>query len=279
MLIGAHLSVSPDFAGMCATAARIKANSIQIFTSSPQMWRGKKYKTEDGEKLQNAMRDNDIRFIVSHDAYLINLASQDAEILGKSLQAINDEILRCGALSIPYLVMHQGAYKGGTLEDGQRTFAASLNEIIPLANDNGVTILLECTAGQGTYLGGEFEQFVTLFNMIPEHEKLGVCIDTCHIFVAGYDIRTKDGYESVMANFDKTAGLGKLKLIHMNDTEKLLASHSDRHADIGKGELGTDPFKWIINDPRLIDVPKVLETPGDVADYERNLNILWDLVE
>ena len=277
MLIGAHLSVSPDFAGMCATAARIKANSIQIFTSSPQMWRGKKYKPEDGEKLQNAMRENDIKFIVSHDAYLINLASQDGEILAKSRQAINDEIIRCGMLSIPYLVMHQGAYKGGTLEDGQRTFAESLNMIIPQADDNGVTVLLECTAGQGTYLGGEFEQFPILFDMIPQHEKLGVCIDTCHIFVAGYDIRTRDGYEEVIVNFDRAAGLSKLKLIHMNDTGKLLASHSDRHADIGTGEIGTDPFRWIINDPRFADVPKILETPGDVDDYERNLKILWGL--
>ncbi len=279
MLIGAHLSVSPDFAGMCATASRIKANCIQIFTSSPQMWRGKKYKPEDSEKLQSAIRDNDIKFIVSHDAYLINLASQDSEILAKSRIAITDEIIRCGTLSVPYLVMHQGAYKGGTLEDGQKTFAESLNEIITLADDNGVMILLECTAGQGTYLGGDFEQFPQLFNMIPNHEKLGVCIDTCHIFVAGYDIRTRDGYEAVMDNFNKTAGIDKLKLIHMNDTEKQLASHSDRHADIGTGELGTDPFKWIINDPRLINVPKILETPGDINDYERNLKILWDLVE
>ncbi len=274
--IGAHLSTSAGLAAMVRQAVAIGANCVQIFTSSPQQWRGKRYEVREVEAFQQALAETGIGPVVSHDSYLINLASADEVILEKSRQAMREEIARCGQLRLPLLVMHWGAYKGGSLEEGLNRLAKSLNALIPLAEDAGVRIVLETTAGQGTYLGGDFAQYPALFDRIPQHDKLGACLDTCHVFVAGYDLRAREGYERLWQEFDRQVGLSRLKVIHLNDTTRELASHSDRHANLGEGILGEDAFRLLMRDPRLIDVPKILETPGGIEQYARELALLQE---
>lgn len=188
-LIGAHLSTGKGLPAMLQTAVELGCACAQIFTSSPQQWRGKKYSQADADAFKAAQAATGVAPVVSHECYLINLASLDPEILAKSRNAFLEEIARCGMLGLPMMVMHWGSCKGGTLAEGIARLAEQLNEMIPTAEDAGVQIVLEATAGQGSYMGGDFAQFPQLFSLIPAHERLGVCIDTAHVFAAGYDLR------------------------------------------------------------------------------------------
>ena len=279
LLIGAHLSTAKGFPALFQTAVDMGAACAQIFTTSPQMWRGKRYTEQDAAAFRAAQQQTGVAPVVSHDSYLINLASTDPENLEKSRVAFREELLRCGMLGLPMLVMHLGAYKGGTLEEGLACLAASLNALLPLAEEQGVQILLETTAGQGTYLGGEFAQFPRLFEMIPLHDRLGVCLDTCHVFVAGYDLRDPEHYARLWQEFDRYIGMERLKVIHLNDTNSALGSHHDRHENIGAGQLGLEPFRLIMRDPKLSAVPKILETPGGDESFAQNLRLLRELVD
>jgi len=279
LLIGAHLSTSKGLPALVRAAVDIGANCAQIFTSSPQQWRSKQYTPEDGAALQAAQAEFNVAPIVAHESYLVNLASADPALLEKSRAAFREEIARCGMLGLPGVVIHWGSYKGATLDEGLKTLADSLNMCIPLADDAGVQILLETTAGQGSYLGGDFEQYPRLFEMVPAHERLGACLDTCHVFAAGYDLRDEESYQRLWAEFDRQVGLHRLKAIHMNDTDRPFASHADRHAEIGKGIIGLEAFRLLMRDPRLAAVPKILETPGGEASFAENLRILRELAE
>lgn len=263
---------------MLQAAVAIGANCAQIFTSSPQMWRGKRYTAADAEAFRAIQCETGVRPVVSHDSYLINLASTDPENLAKSRNAFREEILRCGVIGLPMIVTHLGAYKGGTLDEGLATLAESLNELIPLADEQGVQIVLETTAGQGTYLGGDFAQFPRLFAMIPAQREIGICLDTCHVFVAGYDLRDPAHYARLWQEFEQHIGIDRLKVIHVNDTQSALGSHLDRHAHIGSGQVGLTAFRELLCDPRLADVPKILETPGGEEQHAENLRILRELV-
>ncbi len=176
------------------------------------------------------------------------------------------------------MVIHWGSYKGETQEEGLKTLADSLNEAVPLADEAGVQIVLETTAGQGSYLGGDFTQYARLFEMIPAHERLGACLDTCHVFSAGYDLRDEAHYQRLWAEFDRYVGLRRLKVIHLNDTDRAFASHTDHHTAIGQGQIGLEAFRLLINDPRLEAIPKILETPGGVEEHAVNLRILRGLL-
>ncbi|MHB9134138.1 MAG: deoxyribonuclease IV [Armatimonadota bacterium] len=279
LLIGAHLSTSRGLDAMLHNAVDLGATCAQIFTSSPQQWRSKSYTPKEVEAFHAAQAETRVGPVVSHDSYLINLASTDPTILQKSQEAFHAEIDRCGQLGLPMVVMHLGAYKGGTEDEGLACLAASLNELIPQAEDLGVQIVLETTAGQGTYLGGYFAQFPRLFELIPRQGLLGICFDTCHAHVAGYDIRDPDHYRQVWEEFDQHIGLDRLRVIHLNDTDKALGSHADRHAPIGKGQLGMETFRLIMQDPRFIAVPKILETPGGDAMFAEELALLRGLAE
>ncbi len=270
-LLGAHFGTSDGLAAMVYTAIDAGANCAQVFTSSPQQWRGKLHKPEDVAKFRAALAETGFGPIITHDSYLVNASSPDEVILAKSRAALSEEIARCAQLGIGYIVMHWGAYKETSLEAGLQTLAETLNGLIPLADDAGVQILLETTAGQGTALGGDFAQYAQLFALVPAHERLGACLDTCHIFAAGYDISTATGYEQVMAEFDQHVGLARLKCIHMNDTASALGSHLDRHAHIGTAQLGDATFRRIMNDPRLRNVPKIIETPGGIEMHTMNI--------
>ncbi len=270
-LLGAHFSTSDGLATMVYAAIVAGANCAQIFTSSPQQWRDKSHKHEEVEKFRAALEETGFGPIISHDSYLVNPASPDEVILAKSRAALREEIARCAQLGIGHIVMHWGAHKESTPEAGLQTLADTLTGLIPLADDAGVQILLETTAGQGTTLGSSFAQYNQLFALMPEHAHIGACLDTCHIFVAGYDIRTDAGYQQVIAEFDQHVGLQRLKCIHMNDTASAPGSHLDRHAHIGTAQLGDATFRRIMNDPCLINVAKILETPGGIAMHAENI--------
>jgi deoxyribonuclease-4 len=276
LLIGAHLSTSAGLAALCHTAVEIGATCAQLFTTSPQQWRGKTYNQTDVEAFHAAQAETGVAPIVSHESYLINLASSDPALLEKSRLAFDDELQRCGQLGLPAVVLHWGSYKGGTLDDGLDRLAESLNRCLPLADDLGVQLLLETTAGQGAYLGGEFGQYPRLFDRMPNHEKIGACLDLCHVFVAGYDMREPAGYAAVWDDFDRTVGISRLRAIHVNDTEKALGSHGDRHANLGTGNLGHSLFRLLMHDPRLVDVPKILETPNGLDALAADLQTLRD---
>lgn len=278
-LIGAHLSTSKGLPAMLHTAVALGATCAQIFTSSPQQWRGKTYAPAEAEAFKAAQAETGVAPVISHESYLINLASLDPEILAKSRQAFREEIARCGQLGLPLLVMHWGSYKGGTLDEGIARLATSLNDLIPLADDAGVQIVLEGTAGQGSYMGGDFAQFPRLFALVPAHERLGVCLDTAHLFAAGYDLRDATAYAALWAEFTRYVDLGRLKVIHVNDTDKALGSHADRHAHIGQGQLGPEAFRLLMRDARLAGVPKILETPGGEEMHAENLRVLSAFAE
>jgi len=276
-LIGAHLSTSRGLAAMVETAVALGANCAQIFTSSPQQWRGKKYTQAEIDAFKAARAAAGVAPIVSHEIYLINLASLDPQVLEKSRNAFREEIARCGQLGLPMLVMHWGSCKGGTPAEGIARLAAQLNEMIPSAEDAGVQIVLEATAGQGSYMGGDFAQFPRLFSLIPAHERLGVCLDTAHVFAAGYDLRDAAAYTALWEEFTRHIDLRRLKVIHVNDTDKALGSHADRHAHIGQGQLGLEAFRLLMRDERLADIPKILETPGGEVMHAENLRVLRKL--
>ncbi|MHB9026241.1 MAG: deoxyribonuclease IV [Armatimonadota bacterium] len=277
LLIGAHLSTGKGLPSMLHTAVSLGAACVQIFTSSPQQWRGKQYTAAEADAFRAALAETGVGPVVSHESYLINLASSDEALLEKSRASFREEIARCGMLGLPALIIHWGSYKGGSLEDGLARLADSLNLLIPPAADAGVQIVLETTAGQGAYLGGEFAQFPQLFALVPEHRLLGVCLDTCHVFAAGYDLRNADQYAQLWQQFDEQVGLERLTAIHLNDSLKPLGSHGDRHAHIGQGELGLEAFRLLLRDPRLAGVPKILETPGGEEQHAENLRLLREL--
>jgi len=278
-LIGAHLSTGKGLPAMLQTAVELGCACVQIFTSSPQQWRGKTYTPVEADAFKAAQVATRVAPVVAHENYLINLASLDPVILEKSRNAFREEIARCGMLGLPLLVMHWGSHKDGTLEEGLSRLAAQLNEVIPLADAAGVQIVLEVTAGQGSYMGGDFAQFPRLFALVPAHERLGVCLDTAHVFAAGYDLRDAATYRALWEEFTRHIELHRLKVIHLNDTDKALGSHADRHAHIGRGQLGSDAFRLLLHDERLAEVPKILETPGGEEMHADNLRLLRELAE
>jgi deoxyribonuclease-4 len=208
--------------------------------------------------------------LVVHDSYLINLASPKEDILEKSIAAFTDELERCDQLGIPFLVTHPGAHTGSGVEAGIERFAASLNQIFAAIPDNQTMTLLETTAGQGTALGRSFEEIAAIIERVEQADRVGVCLDTCHIFAAGYDYRTPEMYAEMMDDFERTIGIERLKVIHLNDSKNPLGSNKDRHEHIGDGEIGLEGFRQFVNDPRLKGVPGILETEKDDAgEYDR----------
>jgi deoxyribonuclease-4 len=218
-----------------------------------------------------------VRHVLTHGSYLVNLAALDRDLLGKSRDAFVADMERCQALGIPHLVFHPGAHLGAGEEAGLAAIAASLDDI--LARTAGVSVmpLLEVTAGQGSSLGHRFEHIAAILKLVQTPERLGICLDTCHLFAAGYDIATAEGYERTMAEFDGLVGLSRVKALHMNDAKKGLGSRLDRHAPIGKGTLGLEPFRRIVNDPRLAGRPMVVETPGPLAVWKEEVALLRSL--
>jgi deoxyribonuclease-4 len=259
-----------------ARAARIDAVVLQLFTKQPSRWAEPKIDEETAGAFVAARHGHGITAAGAHDSYLINLSSPDRRLWRMSQRSFQAELARCSALALDFLVTHPGNATDGDIEAGLERNARGVTESLE-AVDGPTRVLLELTAGSGTSVGGTFEHLRAILDLIPEspRARVGVCFDTCHAYSAGYDL--VDDYDGVWERFDSVVGLDRLGLIHLNDSKHPVGSHKDRHETLGQGTLGTEPFRRIVLDERLVDVPKVLETPkGDdpVAADVANLELL-----
>jgi len=272
-LIGAHMPTSGGLYTSLTGGAEIGCSAVQLFTCSPRQWSHPALKAQDIAQFLDVQEQTGITLTVAHDSYLINLAAPSEEILLKSKSAFRSEMDRADQLNIQWLVTHMGAHLDQSESEALDRLAESLRQILEATDSAGhrVGIALETTAGQGTGLGWRFEQLGKILADVGEHPRLGVCLDTCHIFVAGYELRDRDSYEETWAEFNSLIGYNKLKVIHANDAKKPLGSRVDRHEHIGRGEIGIEPFSWLVTDHRLKHVPVIVETPD--ADTMHSVNV------
>jgi deoxyribonuclease-4 len=280
MKFGAHMSISGGLYKAFGHGERAGCDTIQIFSKNQQQWRSKPLTEDEIGRFHAERTRTGMGPLVVHDSYLINLASPNDELWEKSIAAFGDELERCQALGIPYLVTHPGAHMGTGEQAGLARVSVALNRLFAAGVGGEVLVLLETTAGQGSSLGHRFEHLATLIELSEHHQRLGVCVDTCHILAAGYDIRTPEAYAATFAEFDQLVGLGRIKCFHVNDSQKSLGSHVDRHAQIGEGEVGLEAFRALVNDPHFAELPLILETPKgeDLAEDITNLAILRGLI-
>ncbi|MEZ5360491.1 MAG: deoxyribonuclease IV [Candidatus Zixiibacteriota bacterium] len=279
-LLGAHMSIAGGVYNAPQFGLEATCSVIQIFTKSNNQWNAKPLTDEDIQKFHDAQTETGVTVACAHDSYLINLASPKDDLFAKSRDAFADEMKRCDALGIENLVMHPGSHVGEGEQFGLQRVADAFNEIIDADPDGKVTICIETTAGQGTNLGSTFEHIAAIIDKVEAKDRLGVCLDTCHIFAAGYPFATEKEYKKTMQAFDDIIGLDRLKIIHMNDSKKESGSRVDRHEHIGQGCIGAGPFGFFLNDRRLQHVPKILETPKtSAAEDIANLNVLRSLIK
>ena len=278
--LGAHMSISGGLHLAIDRAVAAGCGVLQIFTRNSNQWKGKPVSIEDAALFREKFKESGLHEVVSHDIYLINLASPPGEIRDKSLAAFRDELETCVRLGIRKIVMHPGSHLAHPPETGLARVVDAFDQLLGEAPQFEGMVLVETTAGQGTNLGRSFEELGAIISGSKFPEKFGVCFDTCHTFAAGYDIVTEDGYAETMAQFDRIIGLERLQCFHLNDSKKGLGSRVDRHEHIGQGELGLNPFRFILNDHRFTKVPKILETPkGDNDEMDiANLEILRGLL-
>ena len=279
--LGAHFSIAKGLHDAVYQARAYGCNTLQMFTKNATTWKERIITQAEQERFEQAKTETRIHAIYSHTSYLINLASPDPKKHVMSCSALKQELIRSSALRIPYCVLHPGAHMGSGIDAGLLKISESLNRIFSETADTTSRLLLETTAGQGSGLGHKFEQLAEIINRIELKERVGVCLDTCHIFAAGYDIRTLETYQQTMNHFDTVLGLDQLHAIHVNDSKKDIGSRVDRHTHIGKGALGVNAFKHLMNDEKLLHVPKLLETAhteGDMDWTAQNLDLLRSLV-
>lgn len=280
LAFGSHVSASGGVDKAIPRAEELGVESVQIFSKNERQWQAKPLDPCVVRNFRDEMTRTGLTKLVVHDSYLINLASPKPEILEKSIPAFADELTRCDELGIPHLVTHPGAHTGSGVEAGIAKFAESLNGILDSLPESRTITCLETTAGQGTTLGRTFEEIAAIIDLVEDKSRVGVCLDTCHIFAAGYDIRTADTYAETMEKFGEIIGFDKLFVIHLNDSKNPLGSFKDRHDHIGDGLIGLDGFRSVVNDARLDGIPGILETEKDAAgEYDRrNLATLKSLV-
>ncbi len=276
-LIGAHLSTKGGLHTIFDRATEINATAAALFAKNGNQWKGKEL-TDADCALFAATRT--VRPLLTHASYLINLASTDAEVYRKAVAAMADELDRAERLGIHAVVLHPGAHLGAGSEAGIDQIARSLDTIHAMLPNHRVVTLLETAAGQGTCVGCTFEELGRMIAAVDDKSRVGICIDTCHIFAAGYDIRTRDGWERTIDELEQHAGIARVGAFHLNDSKKPLGSRVDRHQHIGQGELGPEPFRLLLNDPRFRYIPKMLETPKPIETESdlRNLRTLRSLI-
>ena len=275
-LLGCHMTTSGGLDKGIAAGLAIGCNVVQIFTKSPQQWAAKPLEEKAIDLFKSAAPQLAAP-PVAHDSYLINLCAEDPEKLAKSREAFLDELHRCEALGIKYLVTHMGSTGEQTEDCSIGSFAVSLNIIHAATEGFNVQVALETTAGQGKSLGYRFEHFPDIFRRVEQPERLVVCFDTCHVFAAGYDLRGSDGFRDVMRQFDDIVGLDRIRVFHVNDSKKELGSRVDRHNHIGEGFIGAEAFAALLTDDRFMDSYKSLETPESEKMHPFNLRRLWEM--
>lgn len=275
--LGAHMSIAGGLHLAFGRAEAADCTALQVFTKNASQWQGRPLTGQDLELWHGARQESPIGPVLAHASYLINLANPDQQKWQRSLDALIDELERCAALQIPQLILHPGAHIGSGEAAGLARIVAALRRVEDLGPPE-VSLLLENTAGQGTCLGASFEHLATLLDGVP-NGRLGICLDTCHAFAAGYDLSSSDGYAAVMAEFERLLGLGPLQAFHLNDSKKGLGCALDRHEHIGQGAIGRAGFAALLQDRRFSQIPKILETPkGDDDRFDRlNLTLLREL--
>ncbi|HET7695864.1 MAG TPA: deoxyribonuclease IV [Vicinamibacterales bacterium] len=259
--LGAHLSIAGGLPRAVDRAEASGCTALQIFTKSAGQWRARALPPDEIALFKRRVRQTGIKPVVAHNSYLINLAAADPALRARSIESLCDELDRAEALGLDGLVMHPGAFTSGTEAEGLRLIADGLARILDARPDARTRILLEHTAGQGTNLGHRFEHLAEIIERLHGSRRIGVCLDTCHLIAAGYDITSAAGYDETFRQFGRIVGLARLKAFHLNDSKKPCGSRVDRHEHIGKGCLGLDPFRRILNDPRFAKLPMLLETP------------------
>lgn len=278
--LGAHMSISGGLHLAIDRAVAAGCNVLQIFTRNSNQWKGKPVSESDVALFRSKFAASGLREVVSHDIYLINLASPPGETRDKSLAAFRDELETCARLGIKKVVMHPGSHLADSPQSGLTRVIEAFDQLFEEVPQFDGRVLIETTAGQGSNLGRTFEEVAAIINGSRFTEKFGVCFDTCHTFAAGYDTATEEGYRDTMQQFDSLIGVELLQCFHLNDSKKGLGSRVDRHDHIGQGALGLNPFRFILNDPRFAAVPKILETPkGDKDEMDAvNLATLRSLI-
>jgi len=279
MLLGAHVSIAESIALAPERGRAVGADAIQIFSRSPRMLRRTKpIAPEEAAAFRDNLAKQRIRAAVIHANYLINLASPKKAALKVSRQALLEELERAQVLGVRDVILHPGAHTGKGEPYAIRTIAQGLDWCLEAAEAPDVFLTLENTAGQGTVVGHSFEQLAEMVKGSSYPDRIAVCIDTCHTFAAGYDFRAREGYDALMRTVDRTVGLARVRAFHLNDSKGPLGSHVDRHEDIGKGALGKEAFRFLVNDERFLELPGCLEFPGEDGGYRRNLRVLRSLI-
>lgn len=269
MLLGAHVSSAGKASKAFTRAAEIEAECLQIFTRAPSQWAARPL--QDVEAFRQAHREHGSPPLFAHDIYLSNLAAADRTVRKQSIASQAEEMRRCHQLGIAGLVCHMGSHVDR--KAGLRRLSQAIGQVLK-ESPPGVQMLLETCAGQGSCLGHQFEDIAYC---LERHPSLGVCLDTCHVLVAGYDLSSEEGYQQTWEHFQKLIGLSYLKLLHLNDSQKPLGSRVDRHQHIGQGALGLEAFRRLVNDPRLAGLPAVIETPESETTHRENLALLKQL--
>ncbi len=273
--VGAHVSASGGVFNAVTNAVAIGAKAFALFTKNQRQWNAKPLESETIDKFKKALHESGIlaKHVLPHDSYLINLGHPEDEAREKSMDAFLDEVQRCVLLGLERLKFHPGSHLKKISED------VCLNKIAEAMNftldkTSGVSLVLENTAGQGSNLGWRFEHLAQIIDKIEDKSRVGVCIDTCHMFTAGYDIRTRDVYDKTWAEFEKIVGFRYLMGMHINDSKPDLGSHVDRHHSLGQGKIGLDAFKFIMNDERMNDIPLILETIDETL-WSEEIKLLY----
>lgn len=273
--IGCHLSASKGYTHMAKEAISIGGNTFQFFTRNPRGGKAKEVDLKDVESFLNISKENDFAKILAHAPYTINVCSADEKIRKFGKDTMKDDLEKLEYVPGNMYNFHPGSHVGQGVDEGIKLIIEALNEI--LCRDQSTTVLLETMAGKGSEVGSRFEELKRIIDGVKLKDKLGVCLDTCHVYDAGYDI--VNDLDGVLNEFDKVIGLDRLKAIHINDSKNPFESHKDRHEKIGEGSIGTEAFKRIINHPKLRDLPFYLETPNELDGYEKEIAFLKSLYE
>lgn len=274
LLVGAHMSAAGGVSNAIYEAVKYGANIVQLFTANQRTWNTKDISAEEIDLFKKAKTESNLSHIASHNSYLINLGSPKKELREKSIKAFEKELHRCHKLEIDYLIFHPGAATGEDIDTCLDNICNSLSSIAPLAKKGPTRLLIETTAGQGSNVGYKFEHLDFILNKIGKKCHMGICIDTSHIFAAGYDIRTKKGIDIMLKEFDEIIGLEHLYAFHFNDSLTDFGSRKDRHANIGKGKIGLECFKYLMTNAKTKYIPKYLETPFGEKHWKDEIKML-----
>ncbi len=278
--IGAHMSIAGGLSKAFERIEAVNGTALQIFTRNQRQWKFPPITEADAACFAEAWTHWGKYPIAAHDSYLINLANPDSTKAERAIAGFAEELRRVEQLGISWLVTHPGSHLGQGIEQGIARYVANLDQALELSDTQTAMVLLETTAGQGTNLGSDFNELAAIIQTSRNAGRIGVCLDTCHVFAAGYDIRTGKGVEQMLATFDQTIGLDRLKFLHLNDSKNPLGSRKDRHEHIGQGEIGLEGFRALVNHTQTRNLPMTLETPkeDDLDNDRANLAVLRGLI-